>query len=228
LAEDQNLTNAACWLALDLDINGFSHTDSLGRSMSQRLADFGVSGSRAENIFYTTAGSSASYAFEAWKNSSGHNTNMLNGTYTRIGIGRANVSGKWYWVTDFANGSASALSNQCGSPVSNPSTPTASNPTPNQQTTQGSSKPITAPSETPVSVLEPTPPVATITAQPSLKIATKPATPSNATVKIVDQDIEEPITLVKGLVLGSILLINFLLFAFIFWRFFRFQSKFGK
>lgn len=220
LVEDQNLTNAACWLAPDLDINGFNHTDSLGRSMAQRLSDFGVSGSRAENIFYTTSGSSASYAFDSWKNSSGHNTNMLNGVYSRIGIGRASVGNKWYWVTDFANGSAASLTNQCGATVSNPTPPT-------QPTT--TSKPTVQVEETPVNVIEPAP-TATISTEPRLGNATKSATLSSRIIQIGSEsaDVEDPKTLVQGLALGSMFLGNLLLFGFVFWQFFHhfvFQKK---
>ena len=50
------------------------------------------------------AQSTAQAVFNAWKASSGHNTNMLNGKYTVIGIGLATVSGSPYtnyWTTDF-------------------------------------------------------------------------------------------------------------------------------
>jgi hypothetical protein len=137
LTEDQKLTNASCWLATDLDKNGFSHTDSLGRDMATRLSDYGVTGSnRGENIFYTTSSSSPEYAFDAWKSSPGHNANMLGSSYTRIGIGRSLVNNRWYWVTDFASGTADPLTLPCGqtayatpytTPYSTPKTP--SNPT---------------------------------------------------------------------------------------------------
>ncbi|HLL49125.1 MAG TPA: CAP domain-containing protein, partial [Thermomicrobiales bacterium] len=57
-----------------------------------------------ENIY---AGSeSASSAMDAWKNSAGHNKNMLDGKFTEIGIGRAyNQNSKygWYWTTTFGS-----------------------------------------------------------------------------------------------------------------------------
>ncbi len=214
LAEDQNLTNAACWLAIDLDINGFSHTDSQGRGMSQRLTDFGVSGSRAENIYYTTYGSSAEEAFTEWKESDGHNTNMLNGTYTRIGIGRANIGNKWYWVTDFANGSAVTLTNQCGTVVSSPTTKTS--PVQPKTTT----KPSSQPADTPVNVSE-TQPIATVSPEPEIKETTKSATLSSRVIKIGSDSAStsKPTTLVQGLALGSALIVNLLLFGFLFWKF---------
>ena len=43
---------------------------------------------------------------DAWKNSPGHNQNMLDGSWTEIGIGRAYNSGStygWYWTTTFGS-----------------------------------------------------------------------------------------------------------------------------
>jgi len=132
LKEDQKLVTAACWLAEDMGKNNsFSHTDSLGRDMATRLAAFGVSGSTGENIYYTTSGSAASNPFNGWKNSSGHNAIMLSGSYTRIGVGRAYYNGRWYWVADFANGSATAVTSQCAGSVSPPPAPPPPPPNPN-------------------------------------------------------------------------------------------------
>jgi uncharacterized protein YkwD len=46
---------------------------------------------------------------EVPKNSAGHNTNMLNASYTRIGIGRA-IGGTYgaYWTTVFGGASHSS------------------------------------------------------------------------------------------------------------------------
>ncbi len=71
----------------DMACNGFfSHTGSDGSLPWDRVSALGYSySSIAENIF---AGSSnAQTAFNAWLNSPGHRDNMLNPTYTEIGIG---------------------------------------------------------------------------------------------------------------------------------------------
>jgi uncharacterized protein YkwD len=64
----------------------FSHTGSDGSLPWDRVSALGYSYSAiAENIF---AGSSnAQMAFDAWLSSPGHRDNMLNSTYTEIGIG---------------------------------------------------------------------------------------------------------------------------------------------
>jgi hypothetical protein len=100
-----NLNRAAAWMATDMGAKGyFSHTDSLGRSPSTRAQNCDYPSGAGENIAAGGAWGSASAVFEAWKNSSGHNANMLNGSYIKIGIARVYTSGSqygWYWVTDF-------------------------------------------------------------------------------------------------------------------------------
>ena len=101
-----SLTQAADWLSTDMATkNYFSHTDSANRTFGSRLNAFGYSGGyRAENI--AAGNSTAQATFTQWKNSSGHNTNMLGANYRVIGIGRAYYSSssyKWYWTTDFGS-----------------------------------------------------------------------------------------------------------------------------
>ncbi len=100
------LTNAADWLSTDMAAsNYFSHTDSLGRAFYTRLGSFGyVASYLGENIAAGTAGASAT--FNLWRNSAGHNQNMLNANYKVIGIGRAygaHATYGWYWTTDFGS-----------------------------------------------------------------------------------------------------------------------------
>ncbi|MFN0096595.1 MAG: CAP domain-containing protein [Dehalococcoidia bacterium] len=105
LALAPSLNRAAAWLAADMADKGyFAHGDSNGRDPSKRAKDCGFPGDAAENIAAGTFWSGADSAFEAWRNSPGHNANMLNSTYVAIGIGRAYNAGSpygWYWVTDF-------------------------------------------------------------------------------------------------------------------------------
>ncbi|NWJ45428.1 MAG: CAP domain-containing protein [Chloroflexi bacterium] len=103
LSVNQKLTAASRWMSGDMGAkNYFSHTDSLGRDPFKRMNDFGYTyHAAAENI---AAGyETAQDVFTGWKNSPGHNTNML-GNYTEIGIGRVYTASslyKWYWTTDF-------------------------------------------------------------------------------------------------------------------------------
>ena len=138
LTMSTNLNRSATWLAADMGVkNYFSHTDSLGRSPSTRAQNCDYPSGAGENIAAGGAWSSASSVFNAWRNSSGHNANMLNGSYRQIGISRVYTSGStygWYWVTDFGlvndgtNGgggtSATATPTRAATQVAATSTPT--------------------------------------------------------------------------------------------------------
>lgn len=103
------LTNSSKWFSGDMASNNyfpFTHVDSLGRDVLTRLTAFsyGYNSWRGENIAAGFA--DAASTFNQWKNSPGHNANMLNSNYTVIGIGRAYNSGatyRWYWTTDFGS-----------------------------------------------------------------------------------------------------------------------------
>jgi uncharacterized protein YkwD len=106
LSASTNLNRASAWMARDMATQSyFSHTDSLGRAFSTRIANCDGKPNNGENIAAGTYRDTAQEAFDAWKASSGHNANMLNGNYKQIGIARYYSSGspyKWYWVTDFS------------------------------------------------------------------------------------------------------------------------------
>jgi uncharacterized protein YkwD len=105
LSADPALNNAARWMANDMAANNyFSHTDSLGRDPFARMDQLGYAYNtwRGENLAGGVASGSA--AFDMWRNSPGHNANMLGGNYGYIGIARAyNPSSAygWYWATEF-------------------------------------------------------------------------------------------------------------------------------
>jgi uncharacterized protein YkwD len=76
-----------------------SHTGSDGSSPGQRISRAGHAYSGwGENVYAGSA--AASVAFSRWRNSAGHNENMLNESFTQLGIGRARSSaGVWYWTS---------------------------------------------------------------------------------------------------------------------------------
>jgi uncharacterized protein (TIGR03437 family) len=101
------LTRAADWMSADMAAkNYFNHTDSAGRDPFVRMTAFGYNygGYRGENI---AAGyNDAARTFNLWRNSPGHNANMLNANFNVIGISRAYGAAstyKWYWTTDFGS-----------------------------------------------------------------------------------------------------------------------------
>jgi len=123
------------------EYNYFSHTLRNGVTWSQNITNFGYTANtyKAENI---AAGyETAAVVFNAWKNSPGHNANMLSPNYTVIGIGRSydvDATYRWYWTNTFGgqalsgDGTAACGTNPGPSPSPSPSpTPTpAPSPSP--------------------------------------------------------------------------------------------------
>ena len=141
---DMNIQSAAEWMSTDMgQQNYFSHTDSLGRDPWTRMCDHGYcySTSKGENIAagYSTAAS----VFNGWKNSPGHDANMLRSTFRVTGIARVYTAGSnygVYWTNDF------------GGYVANPSPPPAPTITPSPVPT-----PAPTPVPTPVPTASPSP-----------------------------------------------------------------------
>jgi uncharacterized protein YkwD len=84
--------------------NYFSHTSQDGRTFDQRMRDgeYTYNTYLGENIAAGNATGAAT--FEQWRNSAGHNANMLSANFRAIGIGRAysaTSTYRWYWTTDF-------------------------------------------------------------------------------------------------------------------------------
>ncbi len=101
LQTDARLTTIALNHAQDMiDNNYFSHTDLNGQSPFDRMKAAGISYSAAgENIATDTSIQAAEVAF---MNSSGHRANILNSSYTNVGVGVAyDKNGNVYVVQDF-------------------------------------------------------------------------------------------------------------------------------
>ena len=151
LTLNDTLNNVARWMATDLGANNyFSHTDSLGRDPFQRMDQMGYAYNtwRGENL---VAGTETSpYAFQLWRDSPGHNANMLGDHYTVIGIARvynATSNYGWYWATEFGG--------------------------------EGGAPPPPAPTQAPV-YQPPTAPPAVKTAAPPVQFTQPPAPPTIA------------------------------------------------
>ncbi len=123
------LSRASAWKSRHLGENAyFGHDDTpIGRTWSTRVRDCGYSYNTyiGENI---AAGyGTAAQVFEGWRNSPGHNSNMLGSNYTTIGIGRVVVSGSpygTYWTTVLGghnDGFAEAYSGEVITPIAAPS-----------------------------------------------------------------------------------------------------------
>jgi uncharacterized protein YkwD len=82
----------------------FSHTGSDGSSPWTRMAREGYTYNTTKGENIAAGYATADTVFTAWKNSAGHNANMLNPKFKAIGIGMVSVSGSpygTYWTTDF-------------------------------------------------------------------------------------------------------------------------------
>ncbi len=99
------LTTAAVWMSTDMAAKDYmSHTDSQGRDPFQRMADLGYDFNTAKGENLAAGQTTAQEAFDAWKNSPGHNANMLNASFKAIGIARVYGAGStygYYWTTNF-------------------------------------------------------------------------------------------------------------------------------
>lgn len=90
------------------DHDCFEHVCPGEADVRTRIEQFGYTGWTAygENIYRAPQGlETPEAAFEAWRNSSGHNKNMLTCQFEEIGVGRVYDadSGYWYWTTDFGS-----------------------------------------------------------------------------------------------------------------------------
>lgn len=99
LTQDWELSRVARIKSQDMkDNNYFSHTSPVYGTPFQMMKNFGISyRSAGENIAKGQATPQA--VVNAWMNSSGHRANILNSSYTRIGVGY--VSGGNYWTQMF-------------------------------------------------------------------------------------------------------------------------------
>ncbi|MBR6796389.1 MAG: LysM peptidoglycan-binding domain-containing protein [Clostridia bacterium] len=99
LTLDSSISNAAQAKADDMAKNNyFSHTSPTYGSPSDLLNSFGISWRfSGENIakgFYD-----AESVLTAWMNSAGHRANILNSSFTKLGVGYNSKGG--YWVQEF-------------------------------------------------------------------------------------------------------------------------------
>jgi uncharacterized protein YkwD len=100
LTADAGLATLARAFSADMRDRGFfSHTDPDGLSPFDRGNRAGVP-VLGENIAYGQP--DAASVMTAWMNSSGHRANILNCSYTKLGVGVAYGPGGPWWTQDFA------------------------------------------------------------------------------------------------------------------------------
>ncbi|GLY28280.1 CAP domain-containing protein [Kineosporia sp. NBRC 101731] len=80
--------------------NYFDHNSQDGRSPFDRMSDAGYKfGAAAENI--AMGQQTPADVMDSWMNSAGHKANILNCTYTEMGLGYAVGNGSPYWTQTF-------------------------------------------------------------------------------------------------------------------------------
>ncbi|MGW4587984.1 CAP domain-containing protein [Amycolatopsis thermoflava] len=98
LGADSRLATAAQKHSDDMSGRGyFSHTTPEGLTFADRIKAAGYPSPGAENI--AKGSTTAEQTMEMWMNSDGHRRNILNCSYTKLGVGVAKSG--WYWTQDF-------------------------------------------------------------------------------------------------------------------------------
>lgn len=103
------LSESAEWMAEDLaDHDTIDHTDSLGRSMADRIYAFGYPTTAyiRENLVVGTFVDSGEEAVEAWQDSPGHRANNEADDVTVAGIARVyapDTEYKWFWALNLGS-----------------------------------------------------------------------------------------------------------------------------
>lgn len=153
LAYSGTLSAAANYHSWEMaEYNYFDHTLRGGVTWAQNIANFGYTANtyKAENIAagYETAAA----VFNAWKNSPGHNANMLSPNYTVIGIGRSydvDATYDWYWTNTFGgqalsgDGAATCGTNPGPGPTPSPTPAPTATATPSPSPAPGAAYRIT-------------------------------------------------------------------------------------
>ena len=100
------LSAAARWMSEDMAQYGYlGHIDSLGRNPRERMQAFGYAGSGWGEVI-RGGSSTPEGAFDAWRNSPGHNQVMLTSYFVAAGVGKAYNPQSyygWYWTVDFGD-----------------------------------------------------------------------------------------------------------------------------
>jgi hypothetical protein len=124
------LSAAARWMSEDMaEHNRLGHIDSLGRSPLERMAAFGYTKASMWGEVIRGGAETPEGAFEAWRNSPGHNAVMLTDGFVVAGVGKAYNSQSlygWFWTVDFGDYADSQVASIMSSPTAT-ATPT---PTP--------------------------------------------------------------------------------------------------
>ncbi|MCC8068894.1 MAG: leucine-rich repeat protein [Ruminococcus sp.] len=120
--------------AAEQEETGMSHYRPDGSLCFSIIDEYGLTCSYyAENA--ASGSSSAEYIMEMWKNSSGHNANMLNSALTHVGIGVTYYNGTYYWIQFFVSTTDSKVTSDEYLTLETSTTTTTTEPTTTEPTT---------------------------------------------------------------------------------------------
>ena len=105
LVEDPQLTAYAQRRAEEIS-RDFEHRRPGNTAWHSGLTGYGIAG---ENLAYGYNDTQS--VMTGWKNSRGHYQNMINGDFTKIGVGLAKINGIYYWVQIFGDDTATSFYN---------------------------------------------------------------------------------------------------------------------
>jgi len=104
LVPDVDVTRGAAWHSRDMATKNYlSHTDSLGRSPSTRMAQCGAGWTTDFRENAAAGYATAQATFDQWRSDPPHNAALLADGVAVVGVARAyNAAStyKWYWVYD--------------------------------------------------------------------------------------------------------------------------------
>ena len=93
----------------------FSHTRPNGEMYTDLVNKYGyVYTAIGENI--AAGQTSAAQVMNDWMNSAGHRANILNSSYTAVGIGCCLYNGVYYWVQNFGRSEGASVEPEAGTP----------------------------------------------------------------------------------------------------------------
>lgn len=222
LMVSQQLSDAAQWMSDDMVQRNelpADHVDSLGRTLAQRLAEFGYASPLkiSENI--ASCEETGQSAFDTWLGStSGHKDVMEDPDFTEIGVGRSlSPEGVWFWTADFGKPPTPTSTPTLTMTPTETLTPTqtltsTSTPTPTtaplNSTSTPTALPSLIPSLTPTQVITPTrmsTTQPTATATPFISSTTTPtSTPNPTPLPLIGTNTPTPTIAQPGNILQSI------------------------
>jgi uncharacterized protein YkwD len=184
-ASDRHSSDMGKYAFFDHYTTGGSDWFAIGASPWDRMAASGYNFNTymGENIAAGSLYSSAAAVFQGWRNSPGHNVNMLGANFKVIGVSLVYVAGSpygYYWTTDFG-GYVDSTAHSLGSAPEPTTTTTAPAPTTTTSTARPTTTTVYVPPTTTTTTVY-VPPTTTTTLAPTTTTTIAPLLTTTTTV----------------------------------------------